>query len=433
MIDIIRAPRSLVQPDDLPNDRDQVVGLQHPLLNRRLPLQALAHLVAAHFAQVVSPRVEEQRYDQLTRVVDRRRVAGPQPPVEVQQRLFLICRGRVPVQRRLNVAVILVRVERFEQRQHPLVRSQKLQHLLTLLFGRLLGLRFFHFPLERPQLLRARVLRQQVGLVDRPYKRRDRNLPLPVDLHRYDVLVRGLKLQPRSAVRNQFREAQRTAARRISLKRQVNSRRADQLRHDDALRTVDDERALLRHQRKVAHEDLLLLDLARLLHQKLDVDLQRRSQRSVSLAALLDRVLGVPEVVACAVEFLDAALTKSLDPGRRDRLAGWPELVLALLDLLQRHAADQVLVVHVQERLGIRCEAHLQAIAREVLDRRDISEQLGQTFALEHLIRTELNLNQVGNLDYIRYPRVRLLDFGDTESLLDNVSRDNHAQPLLKQ
>ena len=39
--------------------------------------------------------------------------------------------------------------------------------------------------------------------------------------------------------------------------------RADELRHDDALGAVDDERALLGHHREVAHEDRLLLDLAR--------------------------------------------------------------------------------------------------------------------------------------------------------------------------
>ena len=43
---------------------------------------------------------------------------------------------------------------------------------------------------------------------------------------------------------------------------QVGARRADELRDDDALGAVDDERAALGHPREVAHEDRLLADLA---------------------------------------------------------------------------------------------------------------------------------------------------------------------------
>ena len=64
---------------------------------------------------------------------------------------------------------------------------------------------------------------------------------------------------------------------------------ADELRHDDALGAVDDERAALGHPREVAHEDRLLADLTRLLVDEGDGDRQRACVREVLLTALGDR------------------------------------------------------------------------------------------------------------------------------------------------
>ena len=73
-----------------------------------------------------------------------------------------------------------------------------------------------------------------------------------------------------------------------------------ELRHDDALGAVDDERAVFGHQRDVAEIDLLLLDVAdglrsglRILvpHDEPDRDLQRHGERHAALLTLVDVVL----------------------------------------------------------------------------------------------------------------------------------------------
>ena len=50
---------------------------------------------------------------------------------------------------------------------------------------------------------------------------------------------------------------------------EVDAGRADELRDDDTLGAVDDEGALVGHQREVAHEDRLALDLAGLVVHEL--------------------------------------------------------------------------------------------------------------------------------------------------------------------
>src|SRR5262249_12552127 len=78
------------------------------------------------------------------------------------------------------------------------------------------------------------------------------------------------------------------------------ARRAVQLRDDDALGAVDDERAVLGHQRDIAEVDLLLLDVADGLHAGLgilvpdhepDGDLERHGVGHAALLALVDVVL----------------------------------------------------------------------------------------------------------------------------------------------
>ena len=76
---------------------------------------------------------------------------------------------------------------------------------------------------------------------------------------------------------------------------EVDTRRADQLADHDALGAVDDEGAARAHQREVAHEDRLALDLAGLVVGELGGDVERRGVGEVLLLALLDGVLGVVE------------------------------------------------------------------------------------------------------------------------------------------
>ncbi len=346
VVDVVGPAFAVVEADDLAHDGEEVRGREDSLRSL-VPAQSLVDLVAADLAQVVAPRVEEQRRDEPLGVVDRRRVAGPQAPVELQQCLFLGLGAGVAVKRRLDVLVLLASVNLFEKREHAVVRAQQLQYLRAQLVGLALCLGGLDLLLDRADLLRARVLWQKVRLVDRAQEGRNGDLALAVDLDGDDVLVGGLELQPGAAVRDQLGVAERASAGGVALQRQVDAGGAYELRDDDALGAVDDEGALLRHQREVAHEDLLLLDLARLLDDELDVHAQRRREGSVALPALVLRVLRLAEAV-----------------------------------------------------VG---EAQLQTVTCEVLDRRDLVEELAQTFCLESLVGVELDLDEVRKRLNVRY------------------------------
>ncbi len=83
-------------------------------------------------------------------------------------------------------------------------------------------------------------------------------LALTVDADVEGVLLVVLELNPRTAVRNDLAEEVGAVIRRL----EEDAGRAVELRHDHALGAVDDEGAILRHQRNVAEEDFLLLDVA---------------------------------------------------------------------------------------------------------------------------------------------------------------------------
>ena len=79
-----------------------------------------------------------------------------------------------------------------------------------------------------------------------------------------------------------------------------HARRTVQLADDDALGTVDDEGAVLGHQRNIAEENFLFLDVANglragvgilVVNRQTDGDLERRGIRHAALLALVHVVL----------------------------------------------------------------------------------------------------------------------------------------------
>ena len=73
----------------------------------------------------------------------------------------------------------------------------------------------------------------------------------------------------------------------------VHAGRTDDLRYDNALGAVYNKGAALGHEREVAHEYLLLLDLLGLKVAQTHADLERRGIRRVTGLALLLGVLGL--------------------------------------------------------------------------------------------------------------------------------------------
>ena len=132
-----------------------------------------------------------------------------------------------------------------------------------------------------------------VGEADRLQQRRHRHLAPAVDAEEQEVLRIEFEVEPRAAVGDHAgREEELAGAVRLAaVVLEEHARRPVQLRDDDALGAVDDERAVVGHERDLAHVDLLLLHfldgvLGRLLvHQ--DEPHLRAERRAVREAALL--------------------------------------------------------------------------------------------------------------------------------------------------
>ena len=170
---------------------------------------------------------------------------------------------------------------------------------------------------------------------ERSQEDRGQELPLSVDADVEDVL-RGFvfELHPRSAVRNDLSEEVALARRRFK----EHARTAMQLADDDALGSVDDERAVLGHQRNFAEVDFLLLDVANRLgagvrilveNREADDDLQRRGIGHAAFLAFRHVVLQVElnRIAALVAEgdlvlVLRAALRAHHGGLRRERIRG---------------------------------------------------------------------------------------------------------------
>src|SRR5690606_38670059 len=140
---------------------------------------------------------------------------------------------------------------------------------------------------------------------------RDRHLAATVQEEEQDVLRIELEVEPRTAVGNHAsREQQLAGAMGLAaIVLEEHTGRTVQLRHDDALGTVDDEGTVVRHERNFAHIDFLLLDLtdggtARFaIHQhQAHLGTQWRRIREATLLAFLDVEYRVTQGIADELE-----------------------------------------------------------------------------------------------------------------------------------
>ncbi len=129
------------------------------------------------------------------------------------------------------------------------------------------------------------------GHAQRLEEHRDRLLALAVDAHADLVALVDLELEPCTTARDDASGDDVLVGRLVGSLVEVDTRRTHELRDDDALGAVDDERSLAGLQREVAHEDRLGLDLTREVVHELGLDVQRSGVGLATLLALLDRVL----------------------------------------------------------------------------------------------------------------------------------------------
>ena len=269
---------------------------------------------------------------------------------------------------------------------------------------------------------------------ERAQEHRRQELALAVDAHVEQVLGVVLELHPRPAIRDDLRDEER-----LVFRVEERARRPVQLADDDALGAVDDERAVLGHQRDVAEVDLLLLDVADGLHPGLrvlvpdhepDGDLERHGVGHAALLALVDVVLQLHrDRLAADVADVAAGLCwpcrssgRALPCRRTDRRRAWPAVRAGLAQVLQ---ALQLAALALPVADGVLDELERRVLP-EVADREDRLEHRLQTRVLalggqavhlqEPFVALLLNFDQVRN-------RNRRLDLREIDALAVDVLR----------
>ena len=126
MVDVVRADDAVVNLDHPPQQGNDVAGRESQFSEvvSVVNVQLAVELVASHSAQIVSPGVEEQIFQQVLGVLHVGRLAGAQPSIELQQRLFLSGDAGVLVDGGPHVLVFFAGVHIFKQ-VHEVCVSRK--------------------------------------------------------------------------------------------------------------------------------------------------------------------------------------------------------------------------------------------------------------------------------------------------------------------
>ena len=227
--------------------------------------ELLVELIAADVRNVVAAAVIEQALEQRLRALDRRGIARAELAVDLDERLLAGVAG-VLVERGDDARVV---VEHFLD---LLVRDDAGRHIRDT---------------RQPGVRVVRLVGAH-GL-DEPGHGQ---LAVFINAAVENVVEVGLVLEPGAVVRDDGRAVGGVVG-LVGLLIIVHAGGTHDLRDDDALRTIDDEGAAGRHDREIAHEDLLFLDLLGLLVAQADADLQRGRIRGVARFALFLSVLRV--------------------------------------------------------------------------------------------------------------------------------------------
>ena len=247
---------AVVQDHDVADRGDDVGDRQRLLVEGLDQTELLVDLVATDLGEVVALGVEVVVLQQRQRGLTRGRLARAQLAVDVEQRVV----GT------LGVVLLLGELDRLELPQ--------LLHdgLVVVLLADVLG--------DGLQGL------EQDG---------DVLLALAVEADADQVALVDLELEPGAARGDHPRGVDVLVGRLVGVALEVDARAADQLGDHDALGAVDHEGALGRHEREVAHEDRLALDLTGVVVGELRGDVERSGVGEVLLLALVDGVLRVVE------------------------------------------------------------------------------------------------------------------------------------------
>ena len=214
-----------------------------------------------------------------------------------------------------------------------------------------------------------------VGEADRLQQRGHRHLAAAVDAEEQQVLRVELEIEPRAAVGNHAGREQELAGRMrlAAVVLEEHARRPVQLGDDHPLGAVDDERAVVGHERDLAHVDLLLLHLldrrlGRLLVHDREADLgpQRRAIGEAALLAFGDVERRGEQRVADEIELRVARMAGDREDRRERGLQAFVLAPVAGRVRLQERAIGRELRLE-QERHRQHARALGEALADALL------------------------------------------------------------------
>ena len=319
VVDVVdfRVRLAVAQLHQIADRGDQVVGAKGHFRLGDVQPELAVDAEAADAAQTVAVGVVELLVEQGPRLLQLRRIAGPQPLINPQQRLFVA--GRVVVgqgvqqQRGLRVGHHLDllqarRADRLGDVLRDLLRTLD-QHLAGA--GAVGGIDDVADGQLALDLRRAAAVgdlddlgleehSQQVGVVavlriHRPQQRHDRELAALVDANRQAFLAVDVQLDPASAFGDDAAALQAALAGALHFADEIDAGAAVKLADHHALGPVDDELAAAEHDRDVAEVDLLL---DRLLLGQAEPHLERPAVGQAQLPALVGLVAGLAQLVA---------------------------------------------------------------------------------------------------------------------------------------
>ncbi len=349
MVDIVDVGLGVDELDQVFDDGDDILARQRARFRIDVQIQFLVDAVTAHVAQVVTLVGEEQLLDHVARRSLIGRLGSAQLPVDINDSFLLGVAGvflqGVVDDREVDARqILLVQEDRLGAALDDLVDMLLFEHRLAvdddvvaldrndlarILVHEVLDPSRQHACSElaahgflevgfRNLYLVGQVENLQnllVGLVtDGAQQRSDGQLLFTIDVSIHHVIDVRSELDPRSLERDDTRGIELGAVGVHALPEE-HTRRTVQLRHDDALRTVDDERTPFGHVRNrpeihVLHDNAEILVLV-VRTIKFQLGLQRDAVCQPAFQTLLDRVTR-------RVDIIIDELQNEIVPGVRD-------------------------------------------------------------------------------------------------------------------
>lgn len=240
-----------------------------------------------------------------------------------------------------------------------------------------------------------------VAVAQRTQQDRHRQLAATVDTGEQRVLRVELEVQPGAAVRNDAGAVQQLA-RAVGLATVVieeHARRAVQLRDDDALGAVDDEGAVVGHQRDFAEVDLLLLHILDGLGRRLavvDHQAHGHAQRRTVAHATLTALTLVEDRIAQLVADVFQGGIAAVAGDREDRLQCSVQAVVRALGRIDVFLQEFTVGIH----LDCEQERHFEnrtLLAEILADTLFFGERIGR-HEVFHLVVRVVRPRPEGNL-----------------------------------